>query len=155
MLLHHIEYHTDKTMLLVQQKIVVKLMKLLILMAVLPLHILDSDICFWFANQTTLLCRLPHRTEMCLDHLVSRVPTRKLSLVEFPGWSRALIWAWVELCQGAKFSKLFTTQNNWFLLFFIQVLTEIPSIYCVNMFWLNIQLAKELQMAVFIFYKKH
>ena len=46
MLFHHIEYDTDKTMLSVQQKIVVKLMKLLILMAVLPLHILDSDICF-------------------------------------------------------------------------------------------------------------
>ena len=108
MLLHHIEYHTDKTMLLVQQKIVVKLMKLLILMAVLPLHILDSDICFWFANQTTLLCRLPHRTEMCLDHLVSRVPTRKLSLVEFPGWSRALIWAWVVMSRG----KIFKIVHN-------------------------------------------
>ena len=35
--------------------------------------------------------------EMCLDHLVSRVPTRKLSLVQFPGWSRSLIQAWVEL----------------------------------------------------------
>ena len=96
----------------------------------------------------------------------------------FRGWSRALIWVSVELCQVegqpevppwlAMRGNIFKIVGNsgqlvptflskhWWKHKQIRVLWQIfCSIYCVNMFWFNIQLAKKsYRRQFFIFIKK-
>ena len=96
-------------------------------------------------------------------------------LIKIRGWSRALIWVLVELCLAKDLPEVppwlvlrgkifcFVDNSGHFvqLLFYLSIDRNIKRlkyhyslccIYCVNVFWFIIQLAKRsLQMTVFLF----